>query len=403
MRAVDKNGSAAPGRILSIDVLRGLTIFLMLFVNDLYEPGVPHWLVHAQAHEDGMGLADIVFPAFLFMVGLSIPFAMASRWNKGETRAATLRHVLTRTLSLLLIGVFMVNAEMLSPQLIGMRVYVWALIVHVCFFLVWNRYPPAPRWRAPFIALTGLGWLGLLVMAVLYRSGTPAQVEWMHTSWWGILGLIGWGYAAAALTYLAIGDKLARVALVWLVFLLLNILALSHLTDALKPVRPIIGPLLDGNVPVLTLAGLLMGIVLRRHAHEPMRLLKLLLIAGLGCLAAGLVLRHWFILSKIMATPSWAMVCNGISVLAFTLVFYVVDVRRKTRWSRLFGYAGQHALTLYLAPDIVYYLIWLSVPHLLFYKLSPAPLVVIAGSLVWTLLMVGLVRALAILKIQLKL
>ena len=47
----------------AIDMLRGLTMFLMIFVNDLWTVGdVPHWLEHAGTHEDAMGLADIVFP-----------------------------------------------------------------------------------------------------------------------------------------------------------------------------------------------------------------------------------------------------------------------------------------------------------------------------------------------------
>ena len=50
--------TAKPNRILSIDIMRGLTLFLMLFVNDLFEPGVPGWMVHAKGDFDGMGLAD---------------------------------------------------------------------------------------------------------------------------------------------------------------------------------------------------------------------------------------------------------------------------------------------------------------------------------------------------------
>ena len=96
-------------RIHSIDIMRGLTLFLMLFVNDLYVPGVPKWLVHTAAQEDGMGLADWVFPGFLFMVGLSIPFAFIAREKKGEHSWQLLKHILIRTISLLLIGVFMVN------------------------------------------------------------------------------------------------------------------------------------------------------------------------------------------------------------------------------------------------------------------------------------------------------
>src|SRR6478609_5088508 len=88
-------------RILSIDIMRGLTLFLMLFVNDLYEPGVPKWLMHTEAGTDGMGLADWVFPGFLFMVGMAIPYAISSRRNKGESVIKIFGHIILRTLSLL--------------------------------------------------------------------------------------------------------------------------------------------------------------------------------------------------------------------------------------------------------------------------------------------------------------
>ncbi|RZL99473.1 MAG: DUF1624 domain-containing protein, partial [Pedobacter sp.] len=70
---MDKTSTNSKARILSIDIMRGLTLFLMLFVNDLYSNGVPEWLHHTKASTDGMGLADWVFPGFLFMVGMSIP------------------------------------------------------------------------------------------------------------------------------------------------------------------------------------------------------------------------------------------------------------------------------------------------------------------------------------------
>ena len=64
-------------RNTSIDILRGLTMLLMVFVNDLWSVGgVPHFLEHFEVFEDGMGVADIVFPMFLFAMGMSIPYAM---------------------------------------------------------------------------------------------------------------------------------------------------------------------------------------------------------------------------------------------------------------------------------------------------------------------------------------
>jgi predicted acyltransferase len=81
--------SAKP-RIISIDALRGFVMFTMIFVNDLAGAPrqlVPDWMVHfSDRHRGGSGMTfvDLVFPAFLFIVGMSIPFALGSRLKRGE-------------------------------------------------------------------------------------------------------------------------------------------------------------------------------------------------------------------------------------------------------------------------------------------------------------------------------
>ena len=113
--------TAAPAkstpRITSIDALRGFVMFMMIFVNDL--AGAPHklvpdWMVHfSDRHEGGSGMTfvDLVFPGFLFIVGMSIPFALGSRLNKGEPLWKIILHIVTRTLALLMLGILMVNGE----------------------------------------------------------------------------------------------------------------------------------------------------------------------------------------------------------------------------------------------------------------------------------------------------
>jgi len=71
-------------RIASVDALRGLVILLMIFVNDV--AGVkttPSWLKHVSAQADGMTLPDMVFPAFLFIMGMSVPLALGRRIARG--------------------------------------------------------------------------------------------------------------------------------------------------------------------------------------------------------------------------------------------------------------------------------------------------------------------------------
>src|SRR5262245_12919486 len=80
---------APPPRILSVDALRGFVMFMMIFVNNLAGAGkvVPDWMVHfSDRHRGGSGMTfvDLVFPAFLFIVGMSVPLALGGRMAKRE-------------------------------------------------------------------------------------------------------------------------------------------------------------------------------------------------------------------------------------------------------------------------------------------------------------------------------
>jgi predicted acyltransferase len=78
-------GTSSASRLVSIDAFRGLTILLMVFVNELGGmKGVPGWLKHYPAAEDGMTFVDVVFPAFLFVMGMAVPFALGRRMAQGH-------------------------------------------------------------------------------------------------------------------------------------------------------------------------------------------------------------------------------------------------------------------------------------------------------------------------------
>jgi predicted acyltransferase len=189
-------------RILSIDAFRGLTILVMVFVNQLAGvSGVPQWARHMKADADAMSFVDVVFPAFLFIVGMSVPFALAQRQARGDDGAALQRHVLARSAGLIVLGLFMVNAEDgFNPAAMPFNIGWWSLGLYLCTFLIWGVYGSAAvggrnTWRA-------LGVLGLLVLSCAYRGG-PDGKAWLTHQWWGILGLIGWSYLISASVYLA--------------------------------------------------------------------------------------------------------------------------------------------------------------------------------------------------------
>src|SRR5262245_45180789 len=92
-------------RLQSLDVLRGLDVLLMLFVNEMAGVhGTPAWLRHVPPGVDGMTLTDVVFPAFLFIAGMAIPLAAGSRLGRGESRSTVWRHIAVRTTALLVMG-----------------------------------------------------------------------------------------------------------------------------------------------------------------------------------------------------------------------------------------------------------------------------------------------------------
>jgi len=379
-----------------MDIMRGLTLFLMLFVNDLYTPGVPKWLVHTAATEDGMGLADWVFPGFLFMVGLSIPFAFSAR---SKSNKELIQHILERTVSLLIIGIFMVNTGGINAELTGISKTLWIVSGYVAIFLIWNKYPKGSK----LVYLKYAGILLLIILAFIYRGGTLENPTRIEKGWWGILGLIGWGYFSAAFTYLFFRDHIWKVGLVWFAFLGLNILSQIGHTEILNPLKPIFGIVLDGNVPLIVISGLIIGILLKKYRTESTLFLRQTIPIGFGALIMALVLHHWFIISKIKATPSWGLFCTGISILLFALLFYLIDVKKKLAFFAPFKPAGENSLSTYLAPDIVYYLLWALPFQVLFYKQDESSLLAVGGSIVWAFAMIGFAALLAKINIRLKL
>ena len=390
-------------RIASVDIMRGLTLLLMLFVNDLNMKVAPAWLGHTEADFDGMGLADWVFPGFLFIVGMAIPFAISGRIKRNEPVSGILLHIAIRTISLLVIGILMLNSGRVNPEATGMNRNLWALLMYISVFLVWNDYPKGKH-KLLFTILRAAGVATLIFLAIIFRSGSVDDPGWMITGWWGILGLIGWGYLTASLIYVAFRDSVAWTMAAVIFFMMINILDQSGVLGFLDPVKPVLGIIIQGNVPLIVLTGMFAGILIRKLKESgDEKIILMLVVMGIISLALGFFLRKWFIISKLLATPSWGMICSGISFLAFAAIYWLADVKGLIGWADFVRPAGRYSLTTYLAPNILYHAIWMSSVPVLIYKQSSEPLVVILGSIAWALLMSGLTAILARMHIKLRL
>lgn len=350
-------------RLDSIDIFRAVTMFLMIFVNDLWSlQSVPQWLEHSKAADDDMGLSDVVFPGFLFIVGLSIPFAVANRKAKGDSTRTMLIHIAERTFALLVMGVYIVNYENIVSEGMFINKYVWEILMIVAFFLIWNVYPNNPEKRRFYQTLRLLGVQILVGLAVIYKGGDVAHPSWMSTHWYGILGLIGWSYLICAVAYVFCQDRLPLVIAVWVFLVLFNLADFAGTLDFLDGVKKYVWIVGSGSMPAFTMAGVTASVIYIRYSNSgkfsffPV----ILLVLGILCLFYGFGTRPFWGISKIRATPAWVGICSGISFITYALLFWLVDLKRLKNWALPLKPAGTSTLTCYLVPYIWYAVITLA-------------------------------------------
>ena len=340
----------------SIDILRGLTMLLMVFVNDLWSvSGVPHFLEHFEAFEDGMGVADIVFPMFLFAMGMSIPYALENRFSKGCSGESTLGHILSRTFALVVMGVFTVNSEGEFYSALGYGKNVYRLLMVLAFFLVWNCY------GKDFKGKKWLQVLGVAILAFLAATVRTSKGGYFNSQWWGILGLIGWAYCFNAVTYLLVRKKPMRVAAVWISLCAVNLLVTrmhgggqilegrSILTDLTGVLR-----LGNGSFTVMATGGMLFSLLENRLASTDgsRKALYAVFCAALFT-AAATVLHLWWPVSKLIGTLPWCFYVISVSILLYTLLRWLESMGR-TGWFRPLKASGTATLTVYMMPYVLY-------------------------------------------------
>jgi len=342
-------------RIASIDILRALTMFLMLWVNDFSTlKGVPRWLRHASASEDYFGFSDVIFPLFLFIVRLSIPLAIEYRIKVGKTTFSTFKHIIIRSLSLLLIGVFMVNYETGHGASIIIGVQYWGFLMATAVVLIWMNWAKSPIPKKWYKILQIIGFLILLFLAIIYKGGDNGT-DWMTTQWWGILGLIGWAYLANALICLFTKGNFYAMVLLLFAFMLLQLLSFSEVIPPVNNSLKYFSTIYTGTIPALTAAGIVTTLLYRKLEHlGGKRIFSIFSLIGIIFISYGLLMRPCWGISKIQGTPAWLGICIGIGFLSFAFLYYIADIKKKVNWAKIIAPAGTATLTCYLIPYFVY-------------------------------------------------
>lgn len=343
-----------PRRLQSIDVFRAVTMFLMIFVNDVDGvEKIPEWIKHVDKHTDGLGFADTIFPAFLFIVGLSIPFALHKRMHSNESKSSIAWHIVLRSLALITMGFFHVNLENYSDAAL-LPATVFEILITTAFFLIWLDYKPGFNKTKQYI-LQATGILILIVMACLYKGERHGHEVWMRPQWWGILGLIGWGYLTCSMLYLFSNGKLYILIIALLLFLAYATAKQTCIFDSIDDVLKYIWPINGGSEVSLITAGIIISSIYKRnidtHKHT---FFITLLIAALVMFAFGFLIRPIGGISKIHGTPSWVGICTGISITMFGFLIFIADVKGKANWFNFIKPAGTSTLTCYLIPYFLY-------------------------------------------------
>jgi predicted acyltransferase len=337
-------------RLGSIDVIRALTMYLMVFVNDLWtDRAIPEWLEHAPGKADAMGFADIIFPSFLFIVGLSIPYSQQSRLDRGESPALIFRHIVMRSLALIVMGFFQMNMENYSDESLLPR-SIWVILVTVSFFLIWLDYPKTKRKLMLWLQVLGIGIL--IAMAAVYKGTSPHGIIWMAPHWWGILGLIGWAYFACATISLFAKEKLWILILFFAFFVAFNSSVMLKAPAFTASFRQLVDLLGLGNASnsSITMLGVISAVFYRKFSQKPGKTEMVLFLVAILLFAFGFATRPLWGISKIRATPSWTTICAAISILAFALLIFFVDRKGKENWFKIVKPAGTSTLTCYLLP-----------------------------------------------------
>lgn len=388
-------------RLASIDVFRAITMFLMVFVNTLWTANdIPQWLEHAPAQADAMGFSDIIFPAFLFIMGLSIPFAIDSRLRHGQSRGQVFQHIFVRSFALIVMGFFHVNLENYSSDALLSKA-VWEIIITIAFFLIWLDYK-GERMKKWKLKLQSAGIIILVAMAAFYKGTDDGTTIWMTPQWWGILGLIGWAYLLCASIVLFGRGRIIVIVIAFLLLMAINGASLYGLLSFLNPVTQY-GILDLGNASnaALVTAGAGMAVIHRKHTLNFSKTSWIFIITALLLLLYGFASRPLWGISKIRATPSWISICAAINILFFLLLIIIADIKKKAHWFKIIKPAGTSTLTCYLLPYILFP-VFLSILDLRMPDYLNSGVIGILKCLLFALLVVRLTGWLENRKIRLK-
>ncbi|SFS15072.1 Predicted acyltransferase [Granulicella pectinivorans] len=289
-------------RVLSIDVLRGVTIAFMILVND---PG--DWLhVYAQLDHavwNGWTLTDLVFPTFLFLVGASTVFSLDARIAKGNCRKTLAGHIFLRALKIFALKMALTIVPYF--HMTHLRIYGVLTRIALCYLIG-----------------------GLILLATRNMRVLAALSAAILAGYWALMRFVpipGIGRPMRDVPFLDMNNNLAA----WLDRAVNDLCQRTIHTGVLyEHTRDPEGLLSTLPAVATVLIGAMAGLWLKQHFAAPGKARNGLILGGFISFAAGLAWNPWFPINKNLWTSSYVLMAAGWALFGLGVFFWLIDVQR---------------------------------------------------------------------------
>ena len=318
---------ARPARLVSLDVFRGMTIAGMILVNNAGTWNAVYWpLDHAKWH--GWTPTDLIFPFFLFIVGVSMVLSFDARRRRGATSGELLRHVVQRSVIIFAIG-FALAFWGRSFNLHTVRIYGVLQRIAVVYLVASAIVLYCGRRARAGIAA------GLLLGYWLLMTRVPGFDLTMDGN------LAGFVDRKLMYEHLWIAHRFDPEGLLStipaIVTTLIGVFTGEWLSRASGASRQTAGEaaVASRQSPGRKQPGVVQGMV----------------VAGAVLMVAGEVWGRWFPINKNMWTSSYVLFTGGFALAVLALCYWMVEMRGWRRWGAPFVWYGSNAITVYAASD----------------------------------------------------
>lgn len=310
---------SAPDRLTSLDLFRGVTIAAMILVNN---PGNEHayWpLEHAEWN--GWTPTDLIFPFFLFIVGVSMVFSFQSRINRGDSRPLLLRHAIRRGLAIIAIGLALnYSVVLISGSTRGLRLPGVLQRIGICYIAASILFLYLkPKARAVVVFLLLIGYWILMRFVPVPGFGVPTRdIPLLHPD-------------------MNLAAYLDRRFLLW-----------GSSTRLYEVTRDPEGLLSTLPSIATTLLGVFTGEWLRSKKTAQIKALGMLAFGVFG-MFLGELWNIWFPINKKLWTSSYVLFAAGFAVVCLALCYWATDVKRwRGAWTKPFLIFGRNSIALYI-------------------------------------------------------